>query len=272
MRSNMNPKLAARLMAAYPRVFSATTQENRDAKLLPEIHCGDGWYTLLDTLCTTLQFAADHGEGPQPVTRSVKESGGVLTVQLRRASEYQQGMIEMADAFSARLCDQCGAPGRLHAIPAAGISRADDRLEQRLATRCPRHRQYGRDVDRHPNLHVTAGTLTSTLLAAHPQLFPDPLPRGIECGPGWFPLIDALCHRLTLDARSRDAVLPPVRQVKEKLGGLRFHMFNTTARQRGMIAFAIAMSEHVCEVCGHHGTNRPTTTGLATRCARHRDP
>ena len=67
------------------------------------------------------------------------------------------------------------------------------------------------------------------------------------------------------------AALPPVRQVKEKLGSLRFHMFNTTERQRGMIALAIAMSEHLCEMCGHPGTNRSTPTGFATLCARHCD-
>lgn len=76
---------------------------------------------------------------------------------------------------------------------------------------------------------------------------------GIACGDGWFPLIDALCRCLQ---RETDDGAPQVvaRQVKEKLGRLRFHVGfaagDASPRQRAMIGMAEELSSRVCDTCG----------------------
>lgn len=70
--------------------------------------CGDGWFTLLNTLCERLQWWCDVYDWPQVELRQVKEKFGELRVHLQGASPEQRGMVEMARALSARVCDTCG--------------------------------------------------------------------------------------------------------------------------------------------------------------------
>jgi hypothetical protein len=95
--------------------------------------------------------------------------------------------------------------------------------------------------------------------------------RGIECGDGWFGLIDALCQYLQ---ETTDRGLEPqivAIQVKEKLGGLRFYVRGSQASrsQRGAIAFAELLSQQLCEICGAWGATISATGNLRTRCGVH---
>ena len=72
------------------------------------IETGDGWFFLIDALCTVLQWEADHGETPQPVATQVKEKLGSLRFRLRQPSERQRGMVALALEVSTRLCVVCG--------------------------------------------------------------------------------------------------------------------------------------------------------------------
>ena len=53
------------------------------------------------------------------------------------------------------------------------------------------------------------------------------MPRGFECGNGWYDLIDRLCARIAAEVAA--GRMPPVvaSQVKEKLGWLRFRVRGT---------------------------------------------
>ncbi len=48
----MKQELQDQLIAKYPKIF----------KYLGYIDCGDGWYTLIDTLCDSIQRLIDHKE------------------------------------------------------------------------------------------------------------------------------------------------------------------------------------------------------------------
>jgi hypothetical protein len=86
----------------------------------------------------------------------------------------------------------------------------------------------------------------------------------VECGDGWFDLLDALSQQI----EHRASGLCRVVQVKEKFGGLRFY-FTTEFRDddetasdtrttiAGMVAMAEAMSYRLCELCGAPGIRRP---------------
>lgn len=96
------------------------------------------------------------------------------------------------------------------------------------------------------------------LYTRHPEIFAGrTLPReqsnmhwGIQCGNGWFALIDALCAEI--DWQVKENAMPPVlaTDVKEKAGSLRFRFHGGNEATRAMAAFALRLSEHICSDCG----------------------
>lgn len=129
------------LCERYPLIFAERHRSTSESCMGWGITCEDGWFDLLDVLCERLQFWADHNGAPQIVAAQVKEKLGTLRFYPRTASDEQWGMIRMAEAMSARICEQCGRPGRTVVY---GF---------RLMTRCPEHTPDGSrfaDVDSTP--------------------------------------------------------------------------------------------------------------------------
>lgn len=132
----MSPELDAKLHTDYPLIFVVEPIADPDDPAMTAVQspfahwgfeCGDGWYDLIDTLCLQLQFATKNG-APQVVASQVKEKFGVLRFYTRGQNDNQEGMIELAEAMSARLCEVCGNRGRI--------------VKNRwLRTRCPLHAQ-----------------------------------------------------------------------------------------------------------------------------------
>lgn len=147
----------------------------------------------------------------------------------------------------------------------------------------------------HPELfRERHGDISQTAMAA-----------GFECGDGWYSLISSLCQLIerpytaakleyeSLSSRYVEcsgqsggveklqeveaarrrmlmarATLPAARQVKSKLGTLRFYLSNENARTTALVEFAEHHSGKVCEVCGSPGRLRGGE-GMATRCDSH---
>jgi hypothetical protein len=84
---------------------------------------------------------------------------------------------------------------------------------------------------------------------------------GIECGDGWYQLIDRLAHDLENEIEimvTKDdapkTMWPRIAQVKEKFGCLRFYVHGElTDDMRARIRAAQDESAHVCENCGGTG-------------------
>lgn len=95
--------------------------------------------------------------------------------------------------------------------------------------------------------------LDATLCARWPLIFAqrhgDPATTamcyGFACGDGWFGLIDGLCEALQWETDHDGAPQVVARQVKSKLGSLRFHAIGMNEKQRGMIAAAKSISLRV---------------------------
>jgi hypothetical protein len=77
-------------------------------------------------------------------------------------------------------------------------------------------------------------TLSNRLLIDFPVLFREcgetSMQRGFQCGDGWFELIHQLCQDIESVAREHglkphDSAWPQCREVKSKLGALRFVVF-----------------------------------------------
>jgi len=76
---------------------------------------------------------------------------------------------------------------------------------------------------------------------------------GIECGDGWFNLIDRLCAYLQWGIDKEDELQIEAVQVKEKFGGLRFYIGGASDKQHEVISFAEYLSNSICEWCGRPG-------------------
>lgn len=122
----MKTQLAELLYKRHPLIFAERQHSISQSSMGWGFSCGDGWFDLIDVLCERLQFWTDHNKAPQVVAVQVKEKWGLLHFYPRVASEDQRGMIDMAQSMSARICEQCGKPGR---VLFAGM----------LLTRCPEH-------------------------------------------------------------------------------------------------------------------------------------
>jgi hypothetical protein len=141
--------------------------------------------------------------------------------------------------------------------------------------------------------------LDEALCAKYPLIFKDrnadmrttAMCWGLECGDGWYNIIDVLCGLLTSEYRqaqgryefikdklgqpkwasSKELItqeqideakvkldeetlkVPVAVQVKEKFGGLRFYVQAATDKHYQYISFAESMSYRTCEECGAPG-------------------
>ncbi|ANM09254.1 MULTISPECIES: hypothetical protein [unclassified Rhizobium] len=107
------------------------------------------------------------------------------------------------------------------------------------------------------------------LKAKYPRLIPQRF--GFECHEGWIPILDAYFAVV-------DRFLPPgvpynLRQVKEKLGGLRIYDHSDATASSPEISdahmLAEARSVHTCEYCGAPGVYSDRRGYLTTVCKDH---
>ena len=118
----MNEKLQNDLVMAYPKIF-----KNVDFG----IECNDGWYDIIDSLCFKIQYHCNvvntryipktdkyefivegDPEYVQVVAAQVKEKMGTLRFYVDGADDTTEGMIQMAEAMSSRICELCGSPAK----------------------------------------------------------------------------------------------------------------------------------------------------------------
>lgn len=94
---------------------------------------------------------------------------------------------------------------------------------------------------------------------------------GLECGDGWFNILDELGSKLeplianlVKDKPELGEAYTAI-QVKEKFGGLRFYMNGTTDEIEELISEAEDLSYKTCEKCGSPG--KANATGwISTLC------
>ena len=116
------------------------------------------------------------------------------------------------------------------------------------------------------------------------------IPFGLECGNGWYWLIDQLCQsiqshvdnieesaKIRNSARLTGSVLGPpeetdrqvvAEQVKEKFGGLRFYVEKADDEVYGMIELAEHMSYSICERCGSNNASPNSDGWIRTLCPK----
>jgi len=104
-----------------------------------------------------------------------------------------------------------------------------------------------------------------------PKLFK--LLEYIECNEGWHFLIEKMSVVIERDIDHLDPMIAEhiyVVQIKEKFGGLRFYMNESTPHINGVISLADMLSFSICERCGTIGATRRSLSGyIVTLCDHH---
>ena len=123
----MSPDLDKKLCDKYPEIFINRHGDMMNTCMCWGLECGDGWYNLIDALCSNLQWDTDRNDAPQIVASQVKEKYGTLRFYVEGSNERQEGQISFAEYLSGTICDVCGNPG----------SANEDGW---LSTRCEKHK------------------------------------------------------------------------------------------------------------------------------------
>ena len=147
----MKRELDEALCARYPLIFKDRNENMMNTAMCWGFECGDGWYNIIDILCTKLcsewlgaksryDFIKDRvgekmygnasgdiitqGEidlrkqimeeeaSKVPVAVQVKEKFGGLRFYVRAATDKHYNFISFAESMSYRTCEVCGAPGK----------------------------------------------------------------------------------------------------------------------------------------------------------------
>jgi hypothetical protein len=92
---------------------------------------------------------------------------------------------------------------------------------------------------------------------------------GIECGDGWYWLIDELCAALQYETDKFNAPQVQFSQIKEKFGELRIYTdSNDSNVQKAQMDFAEDLSNKICENCGQMGATKTKTGYVKTLCEK----
>ena len=116
----MDIELENKLFEKYPKIFKQKDLSMNETCMCWGICCDNGWYDLIDTLCSILQFNTDRNKYPQVEAVQVKEKYGSLRfyydikdIQEEKHREYQTGIIEglisFAECYSEFICEHCGS-------------------------------------------------------------------------------------------------------------------------------------------------------------------
>lgn len=106
----------------------------------------------------------------------------------------------------------------------------------------------------------------NSMTKKYPKMFSKPF-GGFAVGPGWWPIIESLCHQIhhhvnwkqeQKDKYRRGEGCPDVvvTQIKEKFGGLRFYYDGGDDVVDGMVRMAESWAGRSCEECGKPGKSR----------------
>jgi hypothetical protein len=111
----MRPELDEQLCERYPHIFGDRNASMTTTAMCWGFECGDGWFNLIDQLCSEIQSHVNWSNRTEitvaPVVAvQVKEKFGTLNFYYDGGDDIIDGMVRMAEALSSVTCETCGAP------------------------------------------------------------------------------------------------------------------------------------------------------------------
>ena len=112
----MREELENKLYERYPELFAL--KDNPSSCMIFGIGCGDGWYNIMLSLCSTIQYYTDDKRRENPDFESIKfdqikEKFGQLRIYTSGYDEAVNQMINLAETLSGLTCENCGNPGKV---------------------------------------------------------------------------------------------------------------------------------------------------------------
>lgn len=111
----MKKELQEKLFNNYPGIFRQRGLDRTVTAMCYGISCGDGWYTLIDTMCGNIQNRMENANRNKPEEEhiiceatQVKEKWGGLRFYVQGSDSYIDGIIDLAESMSYRICSECG--------------------------------------------------------------------------------------------------------------------------------------------------------------------
>lgn len=116
----MKKELQDKLYKKYPKIFVQKDLSMTQTAMCWGLSCNDGWYRILDILCSQLQFNTDKNNYPQVEATQVKEKYGGLRfyytiLHSDKENKWRErhcgeidGMISFAEYLSEDTCEDCG--------------------------------------------------------------------------------------------------------------------------------------------------------------------
>ena len=117
----MKAELQKELFEKYPKIFRQKDLSMRETCMCWGIATGDGWFWLIDNLCSELQWDIDKNGYPQIEATQVKEKFGTLRFYYTHSGDCsnvndndykrgaQDGTISFAEYLSGGICEDCGS-------------------------------------------------------------------------------------------------------------------------------------------------------------------
>ena len=109
----MRKELDEKLCTKYPKIFADRHGDMKETCMVWGFECGDGWYWIINKLCSNLQWNTDKnnrdGKYPQIVASQVKEKFGGLCFYVQSATPEQHAVISFAESLSYEICEDCGS-------------------------------------------------------------------------------------------------------------------------------------------------------------------
>ena len=102
----MSPENDKKLMEKFPKLF---VPRGHWGPAYPE--CGDGWFDILNTLCTCINHHASK-KGLTVYIAQIKEKFGGLRFYVDGADETVHMLISFAEGISFSTCEVCGDKGK----------------------------------------------------------------------------------------------------------------------------------------------------------------
>lgn len=118
----MSPECDKLLCEKYPLIFKDRDGTIMETCMAWGFECGDGWFGIVESLCKEIQQHVDwksrnlsdeEKQNLQVVASQVKEKFGTLRFYYYGGDDAIEGMVRMAEAFSRKICEDCGMPGQL---------------------------------------------------------------------------------------------------------------------------------------------------------------
>jgi hypothetical protein len=131
----MDKKLQKELFKKYPKIFRQKDLSMKETCMCLGIETGDGWYNLIDNLCSFLQFNIDNNNYPQIEAVQVKEKYGTLRFYCNGGNDSQEGTISFAEYLSGFICERCGSTDNVNQTEGWIVTLCEKCMKKRLEER-----------------------------------------------------------------------------------------------------------------------------------------